>query len=84
MDEDNVIEETASCRTTSTQELQHLNEKFEIFRRASDLVFHSNKEQSSSSNNSPCSHNSTNVCLATLKSLGTISQTETSTCKDQI
>ncbi|CAG9766991.1 unnamed protein product [Ceutorhynchus assimilis] len=45
VDEDNVPEETASCRATSIQELQHLNEKFEMFRRDSDLVFYSSKEE---------------------------------------
>ncbi|XP_066150469.1 uncharacterized protein [Euwallacea fornicatus] len=37
-------EETSSCRTASSQELRHLNEKFELFRRASDLAFPTCKE----------------------------------------
>lgn len=37
-------EETVSCRTTSTQELQVLNEKFDIFRRI-DLGVYSHIEE---------------------------------------
>lgn len=48
VDEENVTEETASCRATSAQELQLLNEKFEHFRKNSDLLFFTSKEEDNS------------------------------------
>ncbi|KAL1487756.1 hypothetical protein ABEB36_015591 [Hypothenemus hampei] len=80
MDEDNVTEfETSSRKATSTQELQSLNEKFEIFRRTSNLIFDSSKEDPLESND-----NNPDLLKATSKSLGIISTIEHVPYKDQI
>lgn len=86
VDEDNVSESTASCRTTSTQELQDLNEKFETFRRTSDLVFYSSKEEPDhiDSNTRNYSTNSKNSALSTSKSFDMIAQFQQTSFNDQV
>ncbi|KAH1020597.1 hypothetical protein HUJ04_010229 [Dendroctonus ponderosae] len=86
VDEENVSETAASCRTTSTQELQNLNEKFEMFRRTSDIVFYSSKEEAghNDSNIRNFSTNSKNLALTTSKSFDIIAQFQKPSFNDQV
>lgn len=68
-------EETASCRTTSTQELQVLNEKFDIFRRI-DLGIYSHIEEPTHKHETVQKSNSNVELSANSKNLEIFSQIE--------
>ncbi|XP_030747319.1 uncharacterized protein LOC115875894 isoform X2 [Sitophilus oryzae] len=79
VDEDNVTEESlaATNLATSSQELHILNQRFERFRRSSDLFFDKTEEN----NNSDSSLSNSSIitpCISVSKSLGKISPSRTS------